>query len=71
MLAEVQMHIGSLFLAVWLVIGGFAAAQRGDYQGPLANCSKASTIAVTVLAGPLNYMGVNPNISCATPQPSS
>ena len=65
------MQIGSLFLAVWLVIGGVAAAQRGDYQGPIANCSKASTIAVTVLAGPLNYMGVNPNISCATPQPSS
>jgi len=71
MLAEVQMHIGSLFLAVWLIIGGFAAAQRGDSQGPLANCSQASTIAVTVLAGPLNYMGVNPDISCATPQPSS
>jgi hypothetical protein len=71
MLAEVHMHIGSLFLAIWLFIGGFAAAQRGDYQGPIANCSKASTIAVTVLAGPLNYMGVNPDISCATPQPSS
>jgi hypothetical protein len=65
------MHIGSVFLAVWLVIGALAAGQRGDYNGPIANCSTASTVAVTVLAGPLNYVGVNPNISCTTPRPSN
>jgi hypothetical protein len=65
------MRIGSVFLLVWLVIGGFAAGQRGDYQGSIGNCSRAGTIAVTVLAGPLNYAGVNPNINCSVPQPSN
>ena len=65
------MHIGSLLLVVWLVIGGVAAGQRGDYQAGLGSCSKASTVAVTVLAGPLNYVGVDPDIRCATPRPSN
>jgi hypothetical protein len=26
---------------------------------------------VTVLAGPLNYVGVNPDIHCTTPRPSN
>jgi hypothetical protein len=64
------MHIGSLFLVVWLVIGGIAAGQRGDYQGPLG-CSRVGTIAVTVIAGPLNYAGVNPNINCTVRHPSN
>jgi hypothetical protein len=57
------MHIGSVILVVWLVIGGFAAAQRGDYEGP-GNCSRAATTAITILAGPLNYTGVNPHVNC-------
>jgi hypothetical protein len=71
MLTETQMHIGSLVLVIWLVIGGVAAGQRGDFKGHIDNCSTASTIAVTILAGPLNYAGVNPTISCTTPQPSN
>jgi hypothetical protein len=71
MLAEVPMHLGSLVMVIWLVIGGVAAGQRGDFSGYVANCSKASTIAVTILAGPLNYVGVDPDINCATPQPSN
>jgi hypothetical protein len=67
---EVQMHIGSLLLVVWLVIGGIAAGQRGDFKGSMS-CSSASTIAVTVLAGPLNYTGVNPHINCTTRHPSN
>ena len=27
------MHLGSALLIVWLIIGGFAAGQRGDYHG--------------------------------------
>jgi hypothetical protein len=65
------MHLGSLVLVIWLVIGGLAAGQRGDFSGSVANCSKASTIAVTILAGPLNYVGVDPAINCTTPQPSN
>jgi hypothetical protein len=65
------MRLGSVLLLVWLVIGGFAAGQRGDYKRPFATCSRASTIAVTILAGPLNYAGVNPSINCTAPQPSN
>jgi hypothetical protein len=64
------MHIGSVLLVIWLVIGGIAAGHRGYYNGSVGSCTKASTIAVTILAGPLNYAGVNPKISCTTPQPS-
>jgi hypothetical protein len=63
------MHIGSAILIIWLIIGGFAAGQRGDYKGPV-DCSGAATTALTILAGPLNYTGVNPHIDCSTPQPS-
>ncbi len=65
------MHFGSLLLLIWMVIGGVAAGQRGDFRGPVDTCSTASTIAATVLAGPLNYVGVNPDISCTTPRPSN
>jgi hypothetical protein len=58
------MHIGSALLALWLIIGGIAAGQRGDYKGPV-DCSRASTAAVTILVGPLNYAGVNLNINCS------
>jgi hypothetical protein len=63
MLTEVQMHIGSALLAIWLIIGGIAAGHRGDFNGPMG-CSSVGTIAVTILAGPLNYAGVNPHIHC-------
>ena len=62
--------IGGVIVLIWLVIGAIAAAQRGYFDGSDANCAKAGTIAVTVLAGPLNYLGVNPKINCTVPQPS-
>jgi len=71
MLMEVQMRIGSVLLVLWLIIGGVAAGQRGDYGRSIGSCSRVGTIAVTILAGPLNYAGVNPDINCVTPQPSS
>jgi hypothetical protein len=64
------MHIGSVLLVIWLVIGGIAAGQRGDYKGPIG-CSRVSTIAVTIITGPLNYAGVNPNINCTVQHPSN
>ena len=58
-------------LIIWLAIGAIAAGQRGYYTSGPANCAHASTVAVTVLAGPLNYVGVNPKVSgCKVPQPS-
>jgi hypothetical protein len=70
LLTEAQMHFGSALLAIWLVVGGIAAAQRGDYAHHI-DCSRVGTIGVTILAGPLNYAGVNPQINCTTPQPSN
>jgi hypothetical protein len=65
------MRIGAvLLLVVWLIIGALAGGQRDYYSGSAKNCAEAGTIAVTVLAGPLNYFGVNPKMSCETPQPS-
>jgi hypothetical protein len=65
------MRIGSIILVVWLIIGAIAGSQRHYYSGSGTSCAKAGTIAVTVIAGPLNYIGVNPKISCPTPKPSA
>jgi nitric oxide reductase large subunit len=64
-------RVVALLLVVWLVIGVIAAAQRHYFSGSATNCAKVGTIAVTILAGPLNYLGVNPKIKCSTPQPSN
>lgn len=60
----------TIILAVWLLIGVFAAVQRGYFSGESANCSKFGTIAANIVAGPLNYIGVNPKIACEAPRPS-
>ena len=64
------MRFGSVLLLIWLVIGAIAAGQRGYYGGTIGSCTKGGTIAVTILAGPLNYLGVNPKLNCTLPQPS-
>jgi hypothetical protein len=64
------MRIGTVLLLVWLVIGAIAAGQRHYYSSSNPNCARASTIAVTILAGPLNYAGVNAKTTCKLPQPS-
>ena len=65
------MRIGTIVLIVWLIIGAIAGGQRHYYNGSNTNCAKAGTIAVTIIAGPLNYIGVNPKISCPAPKPSN
>ena len=57
------MRIGSVILVIWLIIGLIAAAQR-NYFNDKVTCASAGTIVVTVLAGPLNYLGVNPKLAC-------
>lgn len=66
------MRIGSIIVVVWLLIGAFAAYQRGYFDSNRnADCGTVGTDAVTVIAGPLNYVGVNPKVkSCSVPQPS-
>ena len=64
------MRVGAIILAIWLVIGLAAAAQRDYFSGDDANCAKVGTIFVTVVAGPLNYVGANPKVDCDVPEPS-
>jgi hypothetical protein len=61
----------SLLLLVWFAVGAIAAGQRHYYSSAPDNCAKAGTIAVTILAGPLNYAGANPKVNCQFPKPSS
>jgi hypothetical protein len=58
------MRLGSVILLIWLLIGAIAAGQRHYYSTSSANCAGAGTIVITVLAGPLNYVGANPKLSC-------
>jgi hypothetical protein len=58
------------FLLVWLLVGTVAAFQRHYFEGDDKTCAKAGTAVVTVIAGPLNYVGANPKITCKLPQPS-
>src|SRR5437764_3378276 len=66
--AEVTMRFGAALLVVWLIIGAIAAGQRGDYNSSHTNCAKTSNVFVTIVAGPLNYVGANPKVSCQLPQ---
>lgn len=64
------MRIGGVILVIWLIIGALAAGQRGYYNSSNTTCADSATIFVTILAGPLNYVGVNPKVACSTPTPS-
>jgi uncharacterized membrane protein len=74
---EVQVMLGrgsgilGVLVAVWLVIGVIAAAQRGYFGDDReVNCKTTSDTVLTVISGPLNYMGVNPKVKCRVPEPS-
>ena len=62
--------IGGIIIVIWLIIGAIAAGQRGYFGGDTDTCAEAGTIIVTIVAGPLNYIGVNPKIQCDVPAPS-
>jgi hypothetical protein len=58
-------------LLIWLVIGAIAAGQRGYYNNSDPGCGSIGTTLVTIVAGPLNYVGVNPEVDCPeAPEPS-
>ena len=61
---------GTVILFLWLIIGAVAAGQRGYFSLNNVGCSQGATMAVTILTGPLNYLGFNPVISCSAPKPS-
>jgi hypothetical protein len=63
--------IGLLVIA-WLVIGVVAAGQRGYFGDDRdVSCKEFGDTALTIVAGPLNYLGVNPKVKCDVPEPSS
>ena len=64
------MSKGTLILFIWLIIGAAACGQRGYFSSKNVNCTQGATMALTVAAGPLNYVGLNPKISCSAPKPS-
>lgn len=63
------MRVIGIVLVIWLVIGAVAGLQRHYYTGAVS-CAKAGTVAATIAAGPLNYVGANPTVHCTVPQPS-
>jgi hypothetical protein len=64
-------RIGGVIVVLWLLIGVFASYQRGYFGGDDdVNCAELGTVLLTIVAGPLNYFGVNPQIECQIPQPS-
>jgi hypothetical protein len=64
------MRVLTVLIVVWIIIGAIAAAQRNYFDNSKVSCASAGTIAVTVVAGPLNYVGANPKVKCKVPQPS-
>lgn len=64
------MRIGAVVIIIWLIIGALAAGQRGYFANDADSCTTVSTTAVTIVAGPLNYVGLNPKVNCEAPQPS-
>lgn len=64
----------TLVLFAWLLVGAVAGGQRHYYQNLPDTCASIGTIGMTVAAGPLNYLGMNPAVgSCnavVVPQPS-
>jgi hypothetical protein len=61
---------GTWILFLWLIIGAAAAGQRGYFSAPNLGCTQGATIALTVVAGPLNYVGLDPKMSCDGVHPS-
>jgi hypothetical protein len=65
------MSAGWILFVAWLIVGAVAVGQRDYFSGSVGGCTKVSTIVVTILAGPLNYVGMDPKVNCKTPQPAS
>jgi hypothetical protein len=60
-----------IIIVIWLLIGVAAAFQRGYFGDDNdVSCKEVSDTALTIVAGPLNYVGVNPKVKCHTPEPS-
>jgi hypothetical protein len=55
----------ALTVTAWLVIGIVASGQRGYFGNDQAvSCKTGADISVTIVIGPVNYLGVNPKVDC-------
>ena len=55
-------------LVVWLFIGAIAAMQRGYFGADhKVTCHTTGDTLLTVAVGPLNYVGLNPEVKCHLP----
>lgn len=62
-----------IIVVLWLVVGVAAAWQRGYFGNDRdVSCKTTGDTALTIVAGPLNYLGANPKVDChvKVPQPS-
>jgi hypothetical protein len=53
----------AVVLLIWFVLGAVCADYR-HYLDGTATCASVRTIAITIVAGPLNYAGANPKVNC-------
>jgi hypothetical protein len=67
---EDVVRVAGVIVVIWIIVGLFAAGQRGYFGGSDGSCAKAGNTIITIIAGPLNYIGVNPKIECTVPQPT-
>ena len=58
------MRLFWVLIVIWLLIGAVAAGQRHYYTTSSVDCAGVGTIAVTILFGPVNYLGANPKLTC-------
>ena len=65
-----MMSKGTVILFLWLIIGAAAAGQRGYFAATNLDCTAGATMALTIVAGPLNYVGLDPKIACTAVKPS-
>ena len=68
---DVVRPVIGVIAAAWLIIGGVAADQRGDFAYGALTCSSVGELSLTMAAGPLNYQGLNPEVACTLPRPSA
>ncbi len=65
------MRLVAVIVVAWLIIGVAATVQRGYLRSNNATCARTGTVAGTIVVGPLNYVGVNPKVTCHVPKPSA
>jgi hypothetical protein len=54
-----------ILVLIWFVLGAGAANDRGFFEsGYPRTCTNIGTASLTVVAGPLNYVGLHPTAAC-------